>query len=164
MQLPEECNFKYPELFWKEKANRFTATIDSKLFKETPFDLGDRLNHFNNYTFVYFESKDGQVSQHQHKTLMTFIDNQDKFKKEIGEAILNYLNREVKELLEPTEYTELLTRKPSEMVLLHHVHIRCDDSKSLGFEFECSWDYEHGFGIKHNGDSIINVGTADVAF
>lgn len=164
MQLPEECNFKYPELFWKEKANRFTATIDSKIFKRKPFNLGDRLDHFNTYTFVYFQAKDGQVSQNQHKTLTTFLENQEKFKNEIGQALLNYLNREVKELLGADEYTELMSGNPEEMVLLHHIHIKHDDNNSLGFEFECTWDYEHGFGIKHDGISIIKMGTADIAF
>lgn len=164
MQLPEECNFKYPELFWKEKANQFTATIDSKIFKAKPFNLGEQLNHWNNYTFVYFQSKDGQVDKSQHEMLMTFLENQERFRKEMEEAIQSYLHHDVKKLMEPSEYNELMNENSNELVLLHHVHVPHQDNRNIGFEFECSWDVEHGFGIKYNGESISKVGAADVAF
>ena len=165
MILPEEFNYEYPELFWKANSNRFSAKILTNLFKDTFFDLGNKLEHFNTCTYAFFETKNGLISDIQHTTLTFVLENQGQYKTKMESAITDYIQNEVINLLEPDEYTELIKKKISDCVLLHHFHLPYTENEMIiGFEFECLWDIEHGLGIKIINDKISEVGMADVAF
>jgi hypothetical protein len=47
------------------------------------------------------------------------------------------------------------------------IHILAPDTDGrvyVGFELECMWDPEHGVGVKLDGDSVIDIGSAPTAF
>lgn len=39
-----------------------------------------------------------------------------------------------------------------------------DNKYSLGLEFECTWDVEHGAGVRFKDSNVIEAGLAEVAF
>ena len=51
----------------------------------------------------------------------------------------------------------------SELLELQNIYILGGGAK-IGFEFRCSWDMEHGLGVKTRKGKVINIGEAEVAF
>lgn len=47
---------------------------------------------------------------------------------------------------------------------LHVLNDGEDGEASIGFEFECDWDAEHGLGVLTHHGRVIEVGSADVSF
>jgi hypothetical protein len=44
------------------------------------------------------------------------------------------------------------------------VHADEDNLVTLGFEFECTWEPEHGLGVRVRGERVIGIAGADMAF
>ncbi len=53
------------------------------------------------------------------------------------------------------------------LIGLNIIHIHAptqDNTPCIGFEFGCTWDSEHGLGIKMHGTQVVAIGAADSAF
>jgi hypothetical protein len=69
------------------------------------------------------------------------------------------------------EFSEMPTiGRPEELLgliglsIVHILPIARDGLTSIGFEFGCTWDEEHGLGVLTQNGRVLEVGAADTAF
>ena len=48
--------------------------------------------------------------------------------------------------------------------VVHLMNVSKNGVAYVGYEFGCSWDEEHGFGVMTHKDQVIEVGQADSSF
>ncbi|MDB5169719.1 MAG: hypothetical protein JWN82_115 [Candidatus Saccharibacteria bacterium] len=107
-------------------------------------------------------------------TIQFVVDNQ----RQLYETILDCAQREYdKALVDKDAYDPEMvdlylppvnSRDDLKALLLPlNIHVGCTDEegvKYVAYEFDCSWDDEHGFGVRMNGFEVEESGHASVGF
>lgn len=100
------------------------------------------------------------------KTVNHLYNKQAEIKNSILNALLEYYPF-LKEVYREEIPTIISKYDFQDLISLNSIHIfneEIDGYTYLGFSFDCSWDEEHGLGVKILKDKVIEVGHSDIAY
>jgi len=105
--------------------------------------------------------------------LKFLVENQVKIKEKILKSLLEkyrelqtsygYEGRDKEELM-PDASRESDFKALIRLSVVHLLNVEKDGLAYVGYEFDCTWDEEHGLGIMTHKDKIIDIDGADTSF
>ena len=84
-------------------------------------------------------------------------------KRQVDIYTLDY-DEEEKELYMPDVGTQEDFSKLLSPLAIHILSVHNNGQPYIGFEFSCSWDIEHDFGVMMLYDRVVKLGGADTSF
>lgn len=104
------------------------------------------------------------------QALETFLRQQEHYKLLVIRALLEYYQSDILPLWRDNDYFGLPELAPDVHTtsafekLLSYPRLFLHDATNWGLEFECTWDVEHGTGVRFEDSKIVAVGLAEAAF
>lgn len=156
------------------------AKINHNLFGEISYDLywsGEQkvriFGQEKNIILSIDGSETGEFQDAQEDAYRNFVNNMDRLMNDIEEAIFDYyqevymdyrdmLGEEDADKLVPIvedkeKMASLVT--PTELVIRR---VRKNGVRRVGLLFDCTWEVEHGLGVKIEDEKITEVGFQDI--
>jgi hypothetical protein len=113
------------------------------------------------------------ITQMHYAAFEDFKEHQQNYKQLALAALLDFYQKDILPLWRDNDYFgvpelapdvhevsefETLLSYPRLFIAVH------DNSYVLGLEFECTWDVEHGAGVRFRDGKVVAAGLAEVAF
>jgi hypothetical protein len=104
------------------------------------------------------------------QALETFLEQQEHYKQIALEALLEFYRKDILPLWKENDYFGVPELAPDVHTtsafetLLSYPRLFLHDGASWGLEFECTWDVEHGTGVRFKDGNVVDAGLAEVAF
>ncbi|MCU0444366.1 MAG: hypothetical protein MUE85_05560 [Microscillaceae bacterium] len=142
---------KYGSLDSDKKSNgEFFISIGGDMVSENPAITNE---HLNAYEFLITHSKDIYNA-----ILARLFSEYHNLQSEYG-----YNKEDAKEIMPDIDNIEQF----NDLIGLSQIHllnVSKDNFAYVGYEFDCTWDGEHGLGFMTHKDRIIDFGGADMSF
>jgi len=126
--------------------------------------LGARILHIDSSKSLEAIAVDENWGKSHDAMFSEFVDSQKRHIDRTISAVAEYFESEYEDLREAgVELPKLDDLRIEEMITIDQVFL-CGESNRWGVCGACVWDEEHGWGLVSEGDEVIAMGYANVAF
>lgn len=156
------------------------SKMNDDLFGEISYDLywtgEQKIKFFGKEKTIILSidgSEEGEFQQAQKDAYRNFVNNMDEIIEKVEDALFDYYqeiymdyresfdSEEVDKLVpvikEKEELAKLMT--PTQLIIKR---VRKNGIRRVGLLFDCTWEVEHGVGVKIENEEITEVGFQDI--
>jgi hypothetical protein len=152
--------------------------IDDRTFGRLEFDYGWRKNDIQEFwgkerkfeVVIDAYTKEDEITKLQKETFVSFYDNFQSLMDQALKGIFNYYKQNYTEITSqgnPNEKEAPIIKSENEMLsIIQPLQLiicnTMDNKRVVGLTCNCTWDQEHGIGVKFVDEKITEIGTQDI--